>query len=183
MRLSKGSLREHNGSMNRQPATRAWGAALILMSIAPLVACAAECEDRPLISFYRGQAQVVTVLDETVEEVGGEWTIEPFERAGWCSFEQETDGKKFVATRSAALSGNLDVVAERVRAVWESRGLDVGTYVDPETDFHYVNATGTQGLYVYFGSNAYVMTLIGESACTRADGSTPGSTDERQHQP
>jgi hypothetical protein len=148
---------------------RVWAFALVLASTVSLAACATQTPEVPVISYDEAKTELVTLLDETAETLGGEWTIERFEGEGWCNYAEGVDGRNFAAWRSAPPSDDPQASAEQVRAEWESRGFEVETNVVPDPDIYQVNARGSGGFHVHLSSGAAKMILSGESECIRAD--------------
>lgn len=122
-----------------------------------------------MASYDEAKSDLVTLLDETAELVGGEWTVDPVEAVGWCNYAEGVDGKNFLAWRSAPPSGDPKALAEQVQADWEARGFEVTTRFTPDPDLYDVIIRGPQGFTAGFGSSAAAMILDGTSVCVKAE--------------
>ena len=126
-----------------------------------------------MISSDQAKNDLVTLLDETAENIGGEWTVNTeFEGWGFCNFDRGVDGTAYLAWRTAPPSDDLKAVAEQVKAEWESRGFEVTTRFTADPDLHEVIARGPYHFYARLSSSAKTMILDGESACVKADTDT-----------
>jgi hypothetical protein len=142
---------------------------LILALAMSLAACSAQPQEVPVISYDQAKSELVALVEDTAELVGGEWTIERFEGEGWCNYAEGVDGKNYAAWRSALPSGDPQVLAEQVQADWESRGFEVTTRFTPDPDLYDVIIHGPGGFSVSFGSSEKTMILSGQSVCIRAE--------------
>lgn len=122
-----------------------------------------------MTSYDEAKSELVALVEETAELVGGEWTIERFEGEGWCNYAEGVDGKNFAAWRSAPPSGDPKALAEQVEADWEARGFEVTTRHTPDPDLYDVVVHGPGGFSARFGSSSRGMILDGASVCVKAE--------------
>lgn len=122
-----------------------------------------------MTSYDQAKSELVALVEETAELVGGEWTIERFEGEGWCNYAEDVDGKNYAAWRSAPPSDDPKALAERVQADWEARGFEVTTRFTPDPDLYDVIIHGPNGFGASFGSSEATMILSGQSVCVKAE--------------
>lgn len=122
-----------------------------------------------MITLDEARAELVALVEEAADLVGGEWTVEAFEGEGWCNYAEGVDGKNFAVWRSTPGTGDPKAVAAKVQADWEAKGLDVTTRLTPDPDLYEVIVRAPGGFHANFSSSAAAMILSGESECIRAD--------------
>ena len=153
----------------KQGIARGWGAACFLvLPVLLLGSCMSQSD--PQVAVVPGDSpaeardDLLSVLDDTQQLVGGDWDVRDASAARSCTVQWGLRGVTYPALRLATASA---VSLAAVESAWKGWGYGVEiTTVGPATQ---LIGTGPGGELLIFRLSDRGMTLQGESACRPAE--------------